>query len=112
MPGPFGGNPFEGLPIFQDLAKLFTAAGPVNVEIARQLAVQLATEGRPEANVDPLERMRFEELGRVAEMHVAAATGLDASAAGALTVVPVGRADWAARTLDAYRPLLEALASS
>ena len=112
MPGPFGGNPFEGLPIFQDLAKLFTAAGPVNVEIARQLAVQLATEGRPEANVDPLERMRFEELGRVAEMHVAAATGLDTSAAGVLTVTPVGRADWAARTLEAYRPLLEALASS
>ena len=113
-PDPFGGgNPFEGLPMFGDLAKLFASHGPFNAEVARQLAVWLATDGQAEANVDPLQRIRLEELARVAEMHVADATGLPTSTTGAVvTVVPVGRAEWATRTLTAYRPLLEQLATS
>lgn len=113
-PDPFGGgNPFEGLPMFGDLAKLFASQGPFNAEVAKQLAVWLATGGQPEANVDPLDRIKLEELARVAEMHVADATGLPTSSTGAVvTVVPVGRAEWATRTLAAYRPLLERLATS
>ncbi len=108
-----GGNPFEGLPMFGDLAKLFASQGPFNAEVAKQLAVWLATGGQPEANVDPLDRIKLEELARVAEMHVADATGLPTSSTGAVvTVVPVGRAEWATRTLAAYRPLLERLATS
>jgi putative hydrolase len=57
--------------------------------------------------------MRLEEIGRVAEMHVARVTGLSTSATGAVpTIVPVTRAAWAQRTLDAHRPLLERLAAS
>jgi putative hydrolase len=107
------GNPFEQLPIFGDLAKLFGDQGPVSWEVARQIAVLLATEGQPEANVDPLVRMRYEELGRVAELQVAEATGLDtAPGGGVVRVVPVGRGTWAQRSLDAYRPLLERLAGA
>lgn len=112
VPGPFGGgDPFEGIPIFRDLARMFTAAGPVNWEIAKQVAAWTATEGAPEANVEPLRRIRLEEIGRVAELHVAEATGLDLSSGGrALTLKPVGRAEWANRTLEDYRDLLEQLA--
>jgi len=111
-PGP-SGNPFEQLPIFGDLAKLFSEQGPVSWDVARQISVMLATEGKPENNVDPLVRMKFEELGRVAELHVGEATGLDtAPAGGMLKVVPVGRGTWAQRGLEAYRPVLEKLATS
>src|SRR5947209_10757060 len=107
------GNPFEQLPIFGDLAKLFSEQGPVSWDVARQISVLLATEGQPEANVDPLVRMKFEELARVAELNVANATGLPtAPAGGVLQVRPVGRGEWAQRGLEAYRPLLERLATA
>lgn len=113
-PNPFGGeNPFEGMPIFRDLAKLFMSGGPVNLELARQMAVWTATEGEAPASVDPLDRIRLEELIRVADLHVSEVTGLSTSTTGGLVRVgAVNRADWASRTLDAYRPLLERLATS
>lgn len=111
-PGPLGGNPFEGLPIFGDLAKLFVSQGPVHWEIARQMAQFIAVGTTPEGNVDPLQRIRLEELVRVADMHVAAATGLPTSAGGIVTAEPVGRAEWVSRTLQHYRVLLERLAES
>jgi putative hydrolase len=111
-PGPFGsgsGNPFEGL--FGELAKLLSNQGPVNLEVARQLGQWLATEGVSEPNPEPVERMRYEELVRVADLHVAEATGLPTSVSGRLlTVTPLSRGEWARRTLEAYRPLFEALA--
>ena len=112
-PGPFGGsgNPFEGL--FGELAKLLSNQGSVNLEVARQLALWMATEGQPEPNPDPVERIRLEELVRVADLHVSDATGLPTSVTGRpLSVAAVGRAEWARRTLEAYRPLFEGLAAS
>lgn len=112
-PGPFGGNPFEGMPFFKDLAKLFSSQGALNWDFAKQLAQWVATEGQAEGNVDPMVRMRIEELARVAEMHVEAATGLSTTATGrAVAVRPVQRGEWAQRSLDDWRPLLEALATS
>jgi putative hydrolase len=106
-----GGDPFEGL--FGELAKLFANQGPVNLDVARQMSRWLAVEGQPEGNVEPLERIRYEELARVAEMHVGTATGLDTSVAGRpVTARPVGRGEWASQTLEAYRHLFEGLASA
>jgi putative hydrolase len=111
--GPEGGNPFEGLPMFGDLARLFSRQGPVNWDVARQTAAWLATEGQTEANVDPLERIRLEELVRVADLRVTTATGLNTSIAGGiLSILPVSRGDWALHSLEAYRPFLERLAIS
>lgn len=108
-----GESPFEGLPIFGDLARLFASQGPVNWDIARQIALWLATEGRPEANVEPVERMRLEQLARVADLHVSDAVGLPTQLTGrALSVVPVTRTEWTARTTTAYRPHLERLAET
>lgn len=107
------GNPFEGLPFFGDLAKLLGRGGGIPWDAARSLALAVATEGQSEANVDPVERMTLEQLGRVAELHVAKVTGLPTDVAGReLTIMPVNRALWATKTLAAFRPLLERLAAS
>ena len=101
------------MPIFGDLAKMFQSQGPVNWDIARQIGVYMAAEGAAEANVDPVARIRFEELARIAEMHVANRTGLETMVGGhPLTVVPTARSAWASATLDAYKPLFEKLALS
>lgn len=108
-PDPFGG-------MFGDLAKLLGSlggGGPLNWEVARQFATFVATDGTPEANVDPIERIKFEELLRIADLHVAQATGLDTAVDGrAPSIVPVTRGEWARRTLDALHDPLEALATS
>ncbi|MDQ3978872.1 MAG: zinc-dependent metalloprotease [Actinomycetota bacterium] len=110
---PFGGNPFEGFPLFGDLARMFAAQGPVNWDVARQMALWIATEGKPQGNVNPIERIRLEELARVADLHVSSATGLSTSIAGGiLSVLPVSRGDWALHSLESYRPVLERLATS
>lgn len=108
-PSPFGGA-------FGDLARMLAGlagAGPLNWDLARQLAVWVATDGTPEPNVDPLERMRLEDLLRVAELRVAEATGLPTSRTGrVVTVTTLTRSQWAQRELDAHRELFEALARS
>ena len=113
---PFGDdNPFKGMPIFGDLAKLFQQQGPVNWDAARQLALSIATGDltTSEPNVDPLERMKIEQLARVADLQVANATGLSTSVTGrGVTIVPVTRTQWAQQALEAYRPLFEKLAGS
>ncbi|MGI8710063.1 MAG: zinc-dependent metalloprotease [Acidimicrobiales bacterium] len=107
------GNPFEGMPFFGDLLKMLGTQGPVQWDGARQLALSIATGGESEPNVDPLERARFEQLARVADLQVAQATGLSTSTTGrSVTVTPVTRSQWALTTLDAYRPLVEKMATA
>jgi putative hydrolase len=92
---------------------MLTSQGPINWEFARQLALMTANEGESEANPDPLARVRLDELLRVAELHVEEATGLSASVGGrVLSVRAVTRSDWALRTLQAWKPLLETLATA
>lgn len=111
---PFGGgNPFQGMPIFGDLANMFQQQASMGFSAARQLALSIASGGVAEPNVDPLDRMKIEQLARVAELQIVNATGLDLSAGGhGITIVPVNRSAWAQRTLDDYRPLFDALAAS
>jgi putative hydrolase len=101
-----GPNPFQG--IFGDIFRLLgTGSGPLNWDVARQVGVLLAGEGQSEPNVDPVARIQMEELARIAELHVAQATGLSFTIG---SVEAVNHVDWTVRTLDAYRPLLETLA--
>ncbi len=110
-PSAFGGSGFFGN-LLGDLLKVLQSAGPVHWELAAQMANGVATGGQPEANVDPTERIRLEELVRVADLHVADATGLSTSSGGKLTVVPVGRGEWSRLTLENWRPRLDSLAHS
>ena len=111
---PFGGgNPFQGMPIFGDLANMFQQQASMGFSAARQLALSIASGGTAEPNVDPVDRIKIEQLARVAELQIANATGLDPAPSGqGVTMLPVNRTTWAQHTLDAYRPLFEALAAS
>jgi putative hydrolase len=109
----FEQNPLSGMPLFGDLAKLFSQQGPIGWDAARQLALSIATDGGEEGNVDPLERIRLEQLARIAELHVGNATGLPTSFGGTgISILPVTRGQWATTTLESWRPLFERLASS
>lgn len=102
-------NPFGGLPMFGDIARLLQGQGPLNWDAARQFAMLAATQGEAEANVDPAVRMSYAQLAQIAAMHVNHVTGAD-------TVFPeprvVTRGQWTSETLDAYRPLFTDLATS
>ena len=109
----FEQNPLSGMPLFGDLAKLFSQQGPIGWDAARQLALSIATDGGEEGNVDPHERIRLEQLARIAELHVGNATGLPTSFGGTgISIVPVTRGQWATTTLESWRPLFERLAGS
>ena len=95
------------------MIKSLAGEGPVNWDMARQLAVWAATGGTEEPNVDPLQRIRLEELVRVADLHVSDATGLSSTVAGGLlTVRPVTRSEWALASMEHWKELLEGLAGS
>lgn len=109
--GPLGEEPFGDWSFLEGLARMGSAGDPW--DSARQLARGMATGGTPEPNVDPLDRMRLEELGRVAELQISAAIGRPLTTTGQpVRIVAVTREQWADTTLDQYRPLLEALADS
>ena len=103
---PFGGFPFGNL---NDLASLFGGAGGDPWASARQIAASVATGGSSEPNVDPAERIAFEQLARVAELQIAGATGLSLGDGTPPTIRPATRHEWAQATLDAWRPVLEAM---
>jgi putative hydrolase len=102
-------NPFGGFPMFGDIAKALQGQGPLNWDAARQFALIGATQGQPEHNVDPADRIAYAELARIAGMHVNDVTGGDADAPEPRIIT---RGQWAAETLDAYRPLFTDLAAS
>ena len=96
----FGGIPGSGLP------GLPGTGGSGGQDPARQMAMAVASEGTSEPNVEPVVRMEYESLVRVAELNVADRTGLTVSRSGTLGVRPVTRAGWASASVDAYRPYL------
>jgi putative hydrolase len=74
------------------------------------LAFGVATDGGQDETPDPLVRIAFEELARVAELHVAAATGITpASGSTGVSFEAVGPGQWSFRVLEAYRPVLKAM---
>ena len=101
-------NPFQSL--LGDLMNMLGTNAPNQWEMTRSFALNVATGGTPEANVDPVQRIRLEQLARVAELNVTEATGLPVSPDGRrLTCVPVGPGDWTLRALDSWRSLLAAM---
>lgn len=104
------GNPFQSL--LGDLLNVLGSAGaPDQWTLTSSFAVNVATGGEPEANVEPVLRIQLEQLSRVAELNVMEATGLPVAPDGRrLTCVAVGRSDWTLRALDSWRPILSAMA--
>jgi putative hydrolase len=90
--------------------RMLQSPGPVNWEVATQLAHAVATEGRADRPTDPAAPAEFAELARAAQTHVAEATGLAATLATRVRVL--GTTEWVDLHLVALRPVLEALADT
>lgn len=102
------GNPPGDFPFF-DLSGLLGGMGGRDPwQAAADLAAAIASDNGTEPNLDPLQRIKIEELGRVAELQVGQggdALGLTLPAGTRLTAVT--RGIWARRSVEAYRPFFE-----
>jgi putative hydrolase len=105
----FGGGDFLRN-MLGDLVRMMPTGPGVQWQLAYQLAAQIASGGGPDANPDPIERIRLEELSAIAELHVAEVTGMPVSPSGtSVRLVPTSRVEWARRILDIWHPVLDRL---
>jgi len=108
--GPGFPNPF-GFDLDQ-LMRMLQSQGPVNLDIARQVATANAETGEPAAEppIDSATQTTFDNIVRAAQVTVAETTGI----AGTLGVSSacVDRAGWANATIDGLVPVLTALAGA
>lgn len=110
-PGGLGAGGFGDIGFFlQDLSRMLAGGAGGSWDAAAQLAGSIASQGAPESNVDPVERMAVEQLARVAELQVQEVTGrpLDQP----IRLEPLNRTQWARRFLDDEQGLLESIAGS
>jgi putative hydrolase len=104
------GSMFPGMDTGMPPGTGLPGTGQAGADPARQIAMAIASEGASEPNVDPVVRMEYESLLRVAELQVASCTGLTVARSGALSIRPVTRTVWASSSVDAYRPYLSKMA--
>jgi putative hydrolase len=108
---PGSGDPFVDMGFFlQDLSRMLAGGSTGSWDAAAQLAGSIATQGTPESNVDPVDRLAVEQLARVAELQVQEVTGRGAD--GSVRLEAMNRTQWARRFLDDERHLLERLSGS
>jgi putative hydrolase len=114
---PGGADFFGRIPLFREFARLLAGeSGPVNWELARQVAVATAAGAdalgtmpqlpRPTPSPPPGERREWDERLRLAELWVDPATSL-AGRGLTLSAEPVSRPDWAEAVLPQFAPLVE-----
>ncbi|MGZ5299325.1 MAG: zinc-dependent metalloprotease, partial [Actinomycetota bacterium] len=110
MDFPFGsGDPdaFADAPLFRELQRVMSSSsGPVNWEMARQIGIANAQEGRDDPAPTDEDHRMFDEAVRVAELHVARFTGLE-QPTDVVEIKPVRRADWVNANTQGLRELLE-----
>ncbi len=110
------GFPFPGGFDFSQLMRMLQSQGPVNFDVARQVAGVIATSdpetGQPgvEPPIDRDAASVYDGLVRAAQTAVADTTGI----AAVLTVPArtVDRQGWSTATIDGLAPVLEALAGA
>lgn len=103
------GDPFANIPMFSEIARALAGQGPLNWDAARQFAALSSGGDGAQGNVDPADRIAIERLVPIAAMHVRHLCDVDLEFPD---VTAVTSAEWAQRTLDAYRPLFTELATS
>lgn len=106
-----GQNPFgdawNDAPLFREIQRvLLSSSGPVNWELARQVAVAAASMESSEVAPTQDDQRSFEEAVRVAEMHVATFTGLEPPNDVA-SVRAVRRGQWIQANVEGLKGLLE-----
>jgi putative hydrolase len=106
---PFGMDPesLRDAPLFREMQRVMSASsGPVNWELARQVAVASAAEAGDDREATADEVQSFEEAVRVAELHVMRFTGLEPPTDVA-EVRAVRRAEWIRTNTENLAALLE-----
>lgn len=121
MPGG-GDNPFAAMfgslnptdlgAAFQQLGQMLSyEGGPVNWDMAKQIARQTVSQGTSDgtkdASVGPGERSAVEEAVRLADLWLDGVTSLPS---GASTAVAWSRAEWVEATLPAWQQLVDPVA--
>lgn len=94
-------------PLFRELQRVMAASGgPINWELARQTAIATAADGGGDPEPTAEDHRVLDEAVRVAELQVAALTGLE-SPARPPQVRAVRRTGWVAAEIDSLSGLLE-----
>lgn len=105
------GKALSEVPLFREIQRVLSAqSGPVNWEIARQIARAVASAGRPGPGPTEQEQAAFADACRVAELKVTQLTDLQSTKA--LSEVKVlTRPQWAEANLEGFRYLIDRLAT-
>lgn len=105
QPGvPFGFGQFD----LGEVVRMLRSEGPLNFDVAHQVATWVALQGEEEPPVPGADAALMEELTRTAHIHVLEATGLGAELE--VRSRTLGRAEWSTEVLDGLRPVLTTLA--
>lgn len=104
-------EPFGDIPLFREIQRLLASsgAGPLNLEIATQVATAVATEGRTEEPIPSDLRTALNDTIRSSEAVLAGYTRL--AFVEPLTGEALTRTAWVTKTLSSWRWLLERLAT-
>ncbi|GHH81614.1 hydrolase [Streptomyces sulfonofaciens] len=120
--GPGGDNPLAAMfgsmnpsdlgAAFQQLGQMLSyEGGPVNWDMAKQIARQTVSQGSPDgtkdSSVGPAERSAVEEAVRLADLWLDGATSLPS---GAGSAVAWSRAEWVEATLPVWKELVDPVA--
>ena len=105
-------NPNDLGAAFQQLGQMLSyEGGPVNWDMAKQIARQTVSQGTPDGTKDvsvgPAERTAVEEAVRLADLWLDGVTSLPS---GASTAVAWSRAEWVEATLPAWQQLVDPVA--
>lgn len=103
-------EPFGDIPLFREIQRLLASSGegPINLEIAGQVAQTVATEGANETRASDARRRMIDSAVHSSETLLAGYTRLPLIEP--ITSDSVTRSQWASKTLIAWRWLLERLA--
>lgn len=100
-------NPFGDIPLFREIQRILESSeGPVNYEIARQVAAAVVA-GKPEGRPDPAIARAFDDSVHIAAGALSGYTRIPLDEP-MLTAV-ITRAEWASGTLSAWKWLFDHL---
>lgn len=121
-PGAGGDNPFAAMfgsmnpndlgAAFQQLGQMLSyEGGPVNWDMAKQIARQTVSQGTPDgtkdASVGPSERTAVDEALRLADLWL---DGVTSMPSGSVSTVAWSRAEWVEASLPAWQQLVDPVA--
>jgi putative hydrolase len=102
-------EPFGDIPLFREIQRLLAAGdGPINLEIARQVAMAVGTQGLSDPPTTEAARKIFPEAVAEAEVMIAGYTRVPL--VEPIRTAVVGRTEWIGATLKSWAWLLEHLA--